>query len=86
MVPFDVGFSCLTYDADVVNFDNVGGKESWEILLDDTYKGKMSIFSDDVAIIKIGQLINEGAVDPNVMTTEQIAAAKETAQIINRSS
>ena len=79
MVPFDVGFSCLTYDADVVNFDNVGGKESWEILLDDTYKGKMALFSDDVAIIKIGNLINEGAVDPNVMTTEQIAAAKETA-------
>jgi spermidine/putrescine transport system substrate-binding protein len=79
MVPFDVGFSCLTYDADVVNFDNVGGAESWEILLDDTYKGKMALFSDDVAIIKIGNLINEGAVDPNVMTTEQIAAAKETA-------
>ena len=79
MVPFDVGFSCLTYDADVMNFDNVGGKESWEILLDDTYKGKMALFSDDVAIIKIGNLINEGAVDPNVMTTEQIAAAKETA-------
>ena len=79
MVPFDVGFSCLTYDADVVNFDNVGGKESWEILLDDTYKGKMALFSDDVAIIKIGYLINEGAKDPNVQTTEQIAAAKETA-------
>jgi len=79
MVPFDVGFSCLTYDADVVNFDKVGGEESWEILLDDTYKGKMALFSDDAAIVKIGHLINKGAVDPNVMTTEEIAAAKETA-------
>jgi spermidine/putrescine-binding protein len=83
LVPFDVGFSCLTYDADVVNFDNFGGEETWQVLLDEQYKGKMSIFSDDVAIIKIGHLINEGAKgttsDPNVLTTEQIAAAKETA-------
>ncbi len=79
MVPFDVGFSCLTYDADVINFDNVGGEESWEVLLDDRFKGRMALFSDDVAVIKIGHLINEGAVDPNVQTTEQIAAAKETA-------
>ncbi len=79
MVPFDVGFSCLTYDADKINFDNVGGAESWEILLDDRYKGRMALFSDDAAIIKIGFLINEGAVDPNVQTTEQLAASKETA-------
>ncbi|MGI9187867.1 MAG: ABC transporter substrate-binding protein [Gaiellales bacterium] len=78
-MPFDVGFSCLTYDADAISFDKVGGKESWEILLDDTYKGKMAIFSDDAAIIKIGFLINEGAVDPNVLTSDQIAKAKETA-------
>jgi spermidine/putrescine-binding protein len=63
----------------VINFDNVGGEESWEVLLDDRFKGRMALFSDDVAIIKIGHLINEGAVDPNVQTTEQIAAAKETA-------
>ena len=70
MVPFDVGFSCLTYDADAINFDNVGGEETWQILLDDTYKGKMAIFSDDVAIIKIGHLINETAlkVKPNLRT------------------
>ncbi len=79
MVCFDVGFSTLTYDADKINFDNVGGSESWAILLDDRYKGRMALFSDDAAIIKIGFLINEGAVDPNVQTTEQIAAAKETA-------
>ncbi|MEY4226490.1 MAG: hypothetical protein RL190_1247 [Actinomycetota bacterium] len=84
MVPFDVGFSCLTYDADAISFDNVGGEETWQILLDETYKGKMALFSDDVAQIKIGHLINcsqagEAPTDPNVLTTEQIAAAKETA-------
>ena len=52
--------------------------ESWNILLDDAYKGKLSIYSDDVTIIKIGALINEGAIDPNMLTTEQIQAAKET--------
>ena len=31
-----------------------------------------------MTIIKIGALINEGAIDPNVLTTEQIEAAKET--------
>ena len=31
-----------------------------------------------MTIIKIGALINEGAIDPNVLTTEQIQAAKET--------
>jgi spermidine/putrescine transport system substrate-binding protein len=79
LLPFDVGFSCLTYDADVVDFENSGGEESWKVLLDDRYKGKMALFSDDVAIIKIGHLINNGAVDPNKIATEDIPAAKETA-------
>ena len=77
MVPFDVGFSCLTYDADQIEFAD--GEETWSVLLDSKYKGKMALFSDDVAVIKIGHLINEGAVNPNEQTTEQIAAAKETA-------
>jgi spermidine/putrescine-binding protein len=83
-LPFDVGFSCLTYDADAISFDNFGGQETWQVLLDGTYKGKMALFSDDVAQIKIGHLINcsqagEAPTDPNVLTSEQIAAAKETA-------
>jgi spermidine/putrescine-binding protein len=84
LLPFDVGFSCLTYDADAISFDNYGGEETWQVLLDEAYKGKMALFSDDVAVIKIGHLINcsqagEAPTDPNVLTTEQIAAAKETA-------
>ena len=76
-MPFDVGFSCLTYDADQIEFKD--GEESWSVLLDEKYKGKMALFSDDAAIIKIGFLINNGAKDPNVQTSDDIAAAKETA-------
>lgn len=76
-VPFDVGFSTLTYRADKIQLAE--GEESWNILLDPAYKGKISIFSDDVAIIKIGHLINTGKpVDPNILTTDEIQAAKET--------
>lgn len=78
-MPFDVGFSSLVYDADVVDFDQVGGQETYRILLDDRYKGKMSFFSDPVGIILTTFQMNEGNVDPYVISTEQIAAAKETA-------
>ena len=41
-------------------------------------QGPLALFSDEVSIIKIGHLINAGAVDPNVLTTEEIQAAAET--------
>jgi spermidine/putrescine transport system substrate-binding protein len=75
-VAFDIGFSTLTYRADKIPLDPAA--ESWNILLDPAYEGKIGIFSDDVAIIKIGALINEGAINPNKLTTDQIQAAKET--------
>ena len=78
-MPFDVGFTSLTYDADAIDFDEVGGEETWQILLDERYKGKFSFFGDPTAIIGYSHLMNEGAVDPSVLNTEQIAAAKETA-------
>jgi spermidine/putrescine-binding protein len=76
LVPFDIGFSTLTYRTDKIPLAE--GEESWNILIDPAYAGKLSTYSDDVTIIKIGALINEGAIDPNVLTTEQIQAAKET--------
>ena len=76
-VAFDVGFSTLTYRADKVPITTE--EESWSVIMDPAYKQKISIFSDDVAIIKIGALINAGKPkDPNVLTTEEIQAAKET--------
>ena len=76
-VPFDIGFSTLTYRADKIQI--APEEETWSILLNPEYEGKIGIFSDDVAIIKIGALINAGEpINPNKLTTEQIQAAKET--------
>jgi spermidine/putrescine transport system substrate-binding protein len=75
-VPFDIGFSALVYRADKIPI--TPEEESWSLLLDPAYEGKLATFSDPVTIIKIGALINEGAIDPNKLTSEQIQAAKET--------
>jgi len=53
-------------------------EESWSILLDSEYAGKMNTYADPVTMIKIGAIINEGAIDPNALTSEQIQASKET--------
>ena len=76
-VPFDIGFSTLVYRADKIPI--TPEEESWSILLDPAYEGKLATYSDPVTIIKIGALINAGEpIDPNKLTTEQIEAAKET--------
>ncbi|MFN8185754.1 MAG: extracellular solute-binding protein [Gaiellales bacterium] len=75
-VPFDIGFSSLVYRADKIPLDP--GAETWSIFLDEAYAGRMAMYSDPVTIIKIGALINEGAIDPNKLNSDQIAAAKET--------
>ena len=81
-MPFDTGFSCLAYDADVVDFSQVGGQETWKIMLDDRYKGKMTTFRGPDEIIEIAALINRGAKDPTVLNADELAAAKETAMKI----
>ncbi len=75
-VPFDIGFSALVYRADEIPLDPAA--ESWSLILDEQYAGKMALYSDPVTLIKIGALINEGAINPNHLTSEQIAASKET--------
>jgi spermidine/putrescine transport system substrate-binding protein len=76
-VPFDIGFSSLVYRADKIPITTE--EESWSLLLDPAYEGKLATYSDPVTIIKIGALINAGEpIDPNVLTSEQIQAAKET--------
>jgi spermidine/putrescine transport system substrate-binding protein len=79
-MPFDTGFTSLTYDADQVEFPD--GEETWAVLLDERYKGKMAIFNGPDEVIEIAALINRGAKDPTVLTTDEIAAAKETAMRI----
>jgi len=78
-VPFDIGFSTLTYRADKVN----PAELSWNVLQDAKYKGRMALFSDEVSIIKIGHLINAGKpVDPNKLTQDEINASAETMKAI----
>jgi spermidine/putrescine-binding protein len=78
-LPFDVGFTSIAYDADAVDFSEVGGEETWKILLDDRYKGKVSLFRGPDEVIEYAALANRGAKDPTILTSEEIAAAKETA-------
>jgi spermidine/putrescine transport system substrate-binding protein len=76
-VPFDVGFSSLVYRADKIPI--APEEETWSILTDSAYEGKLATYSDSITIIKIGALINAGEpIDPNALTTDQIQAAKET--------
>jgi len=76
-VPFDIGFSSLVYRADKIPI--TPEEESWSLLLDPAYEGKLATYSDPVTIIKIGALINAGEpIDPNKLDSDQIAAAKET--------
>ena len=76
-VPFDIGFSAFVYRADKIPI--TPEEESWNILLDPAYEGKLATFSDPITIIKIGALINAGEpIDPNKLTSDQIEAAKET--------
>jgi spermidine/putrescine-binding protein len=76
-LPFDTGFTSLTYDADVIEFPD--GEETWAVLLDPRYKGKLSIFNGPDEVIEIAALINRGAKDPMTLTLDELAAAKETA-------
>ncbi|MGI9116676.1 MAG: ABC transporter substrate-binding protein, partial [Gaiellales bacterium] len=76
-MPFDTGFTSLTYDADAVQFPD--GEETWAVLLDSAYKGKMSIFRGPDEVIEMAALINRGAKDPTVLTADEVAAAKDTA-------
>ncbi len=75
MIPWDWGFSSLVIRTDRVDpADFVG----WEGILNEKYKKRISIYSDGVAITKIGSLINNGPVDPNALDNAAIDAAKET--------
>ena len=78
-MPFDVGFTSVTYDADAIDFSESGGEESWKVLLDGRYKGQISLFMGPDEVIEYAALANRGAKEPTVLTIEEIAAAKDTA-------
>jgi spermidine/putrescine transport system substrate-binding protein len=75
-VPFDIGFSSLVYRTDKIKTD----PPSWNVFLNSAYKGRMSMYSDEVTIIKIGHMINNSGklVDPNKMNQQEIDASAAT--------
>ena len=72
-IPWDWGYVSLVYRADKVDPKEM----SWNLLLDERYKGRIGFFTDGVDIIQVGGLIN-GVSDPNTMSSEEIEAAKQT--------
>jgi spermidine/putrescine transport system substrate-binding protein len=72
-LPWDWGFSSPMYRADKVH----PKQQSWNIIFDKRYKGRISIYKEGVAVIKIGGLLN-GIKDPNNMNQTQINAARDT--------
>ncbi len=71
-VPFDWGNTSLLYRADLVDIQ----EESYSILLDERYKGRMSVFDSAETAAAIGGLLS-GAKDPFDQTPEEIAATFE---------
>ena len=72
-VPFDWGNTSLLYRADIVD---IGGEESYSILLDERYKGQMTVFDSAETVAAIGGML-AGVQDPFNQTPEEIAATFE---------
>jgi spermidine/putrescine-binding protein len=71
-VPFDWGNTSLLYRADLVEIE----EESYSILLDERYAGKMSVFDSAETASAIGGLL-AGVEDPFDQTPEEIARTFE---------
>ena len=77
-VPFDWGNSSILYRTDLVDPEYVE-EESWSILLDDRYKGRMAVFDSVDAIA--GLLV--GAADPFNMTDAELVEARKVLEKIH---
>jgi len=77
-IPFDWGNSSILYRTDMVDVD----EESWSILLDDRYKGKMAVFDSVDAVAGITGLLI-GAENPFAMNDEQLVRAHDVLKQIN---
>ena len=77
-VPFDWGNSSILYRTDLVDID----EESWTILQDDRYSGRMAVFDSVDAVAGITGLI-VGAENPFSMTDDELVKARTVLQEIN---
>jgi spermidine/putrescine transport system substrate-binding protein len=75
MVPWDWGFTSVIYRTDIVNFD----EESFDVLLDPAYAGKVSIQD---SLVDVGPTVAmlSGAKDPFALTESEIGPWTETLQ------
>ncbi len=73
-VPFDWGNSSILYRTDLVDPEYIE-EESWSILLDERYKGRMAVFDSVDAVAGITGLLI-GAADPFNMTDAELAEAR----------
>ncbi len=79
MVPFDWGNTSIAYRADLVDIE----EESYSILLDERYKGRMSMFDSAETATAIGGLLS-GARDIFNMSDEEIDRAFEVVAKIHQ--
>jgi spermidine/putrescine transport system substrate-binding protein len=70
-VPIDWGNTSVLYRPDLVEIK----EESWSLLFDERYKGKLSMSGDAADAVPIAGIVN-GAKDPFNMTADELAAAK----------
>jgi spermidine/putrescine-binding protein len=75
MVPADWGDSNVVYRPDLVD-DDFKQNESWGILYDDKYAGKVSMLDDTVAILIAARLMGLSVDQVYSMTDEQLAATR----------
>ena len=72
-IPWDWGTSSVIYRPDRVE----PTEESWSLLIDPRYKGRVTFYDDGVEAVKVAGLI-EGVDDPNAMDDATIEAIKPT--------
>jgi spermidine/putrescine transport system substrate-binding protein len=71
MIPFDWGNSSILYRTDLVDIE----EESWELLWDERYKGRMASY-DSISNVIVSGLLT-GARDPFAMTPAELDTATE---------
>lgn len=78
MMPFDWGNSSLLYRSDLVEIE----EESWSLLLDPRYKGRLSMSDSVDSMFSVAALI-AGIADPFNLTDDEIATCKGIAKQIH---
>ena len=78
MMPFDWGNSSLLYRSDLVEIQ----EESWSLLLDPRYKGRLSMSDSVDSMFSVAALI-AGIADPFNLTDDEIATCKGIAKQIH---